>query len=107
MQAIELLFVLIALVLGACGIGYGIAIARHRMEVVRADAQPAWPRFHVRYYLVALLFLAFDMEMAYMYPWAAVFRSLGVFAYAEIAFFLTVLGLGIVYAWREGALERS
>jgi len=42
-----------------------------------------------------------------MYPWTVVFRSLGLFAFAEIAFFLTVLGLGVVYAWREGALEWS
>lgn len=105
MEAIGLLFVLIALVIGGCGIAYAVALARRPVEVVRADGQPAWPRFHVRFYLVALLFLAFDMEMAYMYPWAAVFRSLGLFAYAEIAFFLTVLGLGIVYAWREGALD--
>jgi NADH:ubiquinone oxidoreductase subunit 3 (subunit A) len=42
-----------------------------------------------------------------MYPWAAVFKGLGWFAFAEIGFFLTVLGLGIVYAWREGALEWS
>jgi NADH-quinone oxidoreductase subunit A len=47
------------------------------------------------------------MEMAYMYPWAAVFRDLGFFAYVEIGFFLTVLGLGIAYGWREGALEWS
>jgi NADH-quinone oxidoreductase subunit A len=57
--------------------------------------------------LLALIFIAFDMEMAYMYPWAAVFKGLGWFAFAEIGFFLTVLGLGIVYAWREGALEWS
>ena len=69
--------------------------------------EAAWGRFHVRYYTFALLFIAFDMEMAYMYPWVVVFRSLGWFAYAEIAFFLTVLGLGIVYAWREGGLEWS
>ncbi len=69
--------------------------------------KPAWVRYHIRYYGLALLFLAFDMEMAFMYPWAVVFRSLGWFAFAEIGFFLTVLGLGIVYAWREGALEWS
>ncbi|MEJ7825317.1 MAG: NADH-quinone oxidoreductase subunit A [Solirubrobacteraceae bacterium] len=43
----------------------------------------------------------------YMYPWVVVFRSLGWFAFAEIGFFLTILGLGILYAWREGALEWS
>ena len=45
------------------------------------------------------------MEMAFMYPWAVVLRDLGTFAYVEIGFFLTVLGLGILYAWRERALD--
>lgn len=107
MQALGLLFVLIALVAGLLILAYLLALRRRSIRVVRPDAQPAWPRYHVRFYLIALLFLAFDMEMAYMYPWAAVFRSLGLFAYAEIGFFLTVLGLGILYAWREGALEWS
>ena len=54
---------------------------------------------------VAMLFVLFDIEVVFMYPWAVVFRDLGLFAYAEISFFLTVLGLGILYAWREGALD--
>lgn len=83
-----------------------IAVAMARRETVyRQGEAPSWPRFHVRYYTFALLFVAFDMEMAYMYPWAVVFKSLGWFAFAEIGFFLTILGLGILYAWREGALE--
>jgi NADH:ubiquinone oxidoreductase subunit 3 (subunit A) len=105
--AISLFFVLIALLLGLLVVAYGLALWRRGFEVVRAGEQPAWPRYHVRFYTFALLFIAFDMEMAYMYPWAAVFRDLGVFAYAEIGFFLTVLGLGIAYGWREGALEWS
>lgn len=105
MSALTLLFVLIALTLGLLAVAYAVVLARRGIRVVRTGEQPAWPRFHVRFYVFALLFIAFDMEMAYMYPWAAVFRALGWFAFAEIGFFLAVLGLGILYAWREGALE--
>lgn len=105
MSAITLLFVLLALTLGLLAGAYALVLVRRGVRLVRAGEPPAWPRFHVRFYVFALLFIAFDMEMAYMYPWAAVFRALGWFAFAEIGFFLTVLGLGILYAWREGALE--
>ncbi len=65
----------------------------------------AWSRFHIRYYAMALLFLAFDMEMVFMYPWAVVFVEEGVVALAEMLMFIVILVLGILYAWREGALE--
>ena len=65
----------------------------------------SWSRFHVRYYAMALLFLAFDMEMVFMYPWAVVFVEEGVIALVEMLMFITILVLGILYAWREGALE--
>lgn len=65
----------------------------------------AWSRFHVRYYAMALLFLAFDMEMVFMYPWAIVFRREGMIALIEMLMFIIILGLGILYAWRERALE--
>ena len=107
MSALTLLFVLIALVGALAGAAYLVVLARHGRRTTHPGEQPAWVRYHVRYYTFALLFIAFDMEMAYMYPWAVVFRSLGWFAYAEIGFFLTVLGLGILYAWREGALRWS
>ena len=107
MTALELFFVLLALSAGLIAAVYGVALARRDVVRRHVAEQPAWARFHVRYYTFALLFIAFDMEMAYMYPWAVVFRDLGVFAYAEIGFFLTVLGLGIAYAWREGGLEWS
>lgn len=105
MDAVTLFFVLLALTGGLLVAAYAVVLLRRGIRVVAEGEQPAWPRFHVRFYTFALLFIAFDMEMAYMYPWAAVFRDLGFFAFAEIGFFLTVLGLGIVYAWREGALE--
>ena len=65
----------------------------------------AWSRFHVRYYAMALLFLAFDMEMVFMYPWAVVFVEEGVVALVEMLMFIVILVLGILYAWREGALR--
>ena len=107
MSAIGLFFVLLALTAGLLVAAYAVVVWRRGVRVVGEGEQPAWPRYHVRFYTFALLFIAFDMEMAYMYPWAAVFKSMGVVAYAEIGFFLTVLGLGILYAWREGALEWS
>lgn len=65
----------------------------------------AWSRFHARYYAMAFVFLAFDMEMVYMYPWAVVFVREGAIAFAEMGWFILVLLLGILYAWREGAFE--
>ena len=62
-------------------------------------------RFHPRWYLVALLFLAFDMEMVFMYPWAVVFVDIGVKAMIEMGMFLMILLLGVLYAWREGAFK--
>ena len=67
----------------------------------------AWNRYHVRYYVMALVFLAFDMEMVYMYPWAVVFVREGAIAFVEMGMFITVLLLGVLYAWRERALEWS
>ena len=105
LSAITLFFLLLLLTAGLVAAAYAIALATRGVRATDHGEPPAWPRFHVRYYTFALLFIAFDMEMAYMYPWAVVFRDLGLFAYAEIGFFLTVLGVGVLYAWREGALD--
>lgn len=67
--------------------------------------QHAMSRYHVRWYLVGLLFLAFDMEMVFMYPWAVVFADIGWMAMVEMGAFLVILLLGVLYAWREGALR--
>ncbi|HEY3249344.1 MAG TPA: NADH-quinone oxidoreductase subunit A [bacterium] len=70
-----------------------------------------WPigsareRVPIRYYLIAMLFLLFDIEAVFMYPWAVVARSLGRFGLAEMMTFIGVLGIGFVYAWKRGALE--
>ena len=65
----------------------------------------AWNRFHVRYYLMAVLFLAFDMEMVFMYPWAVVYVTEGLTALVEMLMFIVVLLVGVLYAWREGAFR--
>ena len=65
----------------------------------------AWSRFHVRYHPMSLLFIAFEMEMMFMYPWAVVFVAEGVKALAEMGMFLAILSVGIVYAAREGAFR--
>ena len=68
---------------------------------------PVWARYHVRYYGYALLFLAFDMEMAFMYPWAVVYKELGLVALLDMGVFLSILFLGLLYGWSQGALRRQ
>ena len=67
--------------------------------------QHAVSRYHARWYAVTILFLAFDMEMIFMYPWAVVLADMGVGAVVEMFGFLAVLLVGVVYVWREGALR--
>lgn len=68
-------------------------------------AEHAVSRYHVRWYPITMLFLAFDMEMIFMYPWTRVISTMGPSAVIEMFFFLTVLLAGVAYAWREGALR--
>jgi NADH:ubiquinone oxidoreductase subunit 3 (subunit A) len=68
-------------------------------------AEHALSRYHARFYPLTLLFLAFDVEMLYMYPWATVVASVGISAVVEMFAFLAVLMVGVVWAWREGALR--
>lgn len=62
-------------------------------------------RFSVRFFLVALFFIVFDIEAVFIYPWAVLFRELGVFGLVEMAVFLSILLLGFFYVWKKGALE--
>ncbi|MCG8467520.1 MAG: NADH-quinone oxidoreductase subunit A [Gemmatimonadetes bacterium] len=62
-------------------------------------------RFSVNFYLVAMLFIVLDIETLFLIPWAAVFREFGIVGFLEITAFLLVLGVGLVYAWKKGALE--
>jgi NADH-quinone oxidoreductase subunit A len=62
-------------------------------------------KFDVRFYLVAILFIIFDLEVAFLFPWAVAFRDVGWFGFWSMMAFLTVLTVGFVYEWRKGALE--
>jgi len=64
-----------------------------------------WMQFKVGYYLFAILFLMFDVETMFLFPWAAVVRDLGVVGLINVLFFLFILVLGLAYAWKKGALE--
>jgi NADH-quinone oxidoreductase subunit A len=62
-------------------------------------------KFDVRYYLVAILFIIFDLEIAFLFPWAVVFKDIGLTAIVAMAIFLGILVIGFVYEWKKGALE--
>ena len=62
-------------------------------------------RFPIKFYLVAMLFILFDVDAAFLYPWALVFKELGVFGFVEMMIFMGLLGAGFAYAWKSGALE--
>jgi NADH-quinone oxidoreductase subunit A len=66
---------------------------------------PGWGRFSIKFYRVAILFIVFDVEVVFMYPWAVVYRELGLFGFVELMTFMAILLIGYAYAWRKGALE--
>ena len=66
---------------------------------------PAQRRMPIKFYLVAVLFILFDIEVIFFYPWAVTFRQLGLFGFVEMLVFVGVLLIGYVYAWKKGALE--
>ena len=87
-----------------------VAVARDPLSVLpfesrSAPEQHALSRYHVRWYLATLLFLAFDVEMLFMYPWAVVVAQVGATAVFEMFLFLGALFVAVVWAWREGALR--
>ena len=65
----------------------------------------SWIQFNVGYYLFALIFLVFDVELVFMYPWAVVVKEVGMTAMVEILLFMFILFMGLVYAWKKGALK--
>ena len=64
-----------------------------------------WVQFNVQYYIYALLFVIFDVEVVFIYPWALVWKTLGPAVLAEMVVFLAILGVGLAYAWKKGVLE--
>ena len=103
----------IAAMVAGIFIGAGALIRPRRPSAVKAEAfecgnpssGPAWGRFSVKFYLTAILFIVFDVEVVFLYPWAVVFRPLGMFGFVEMAIFVLVLTLGFAYVWRKGALQ--
>ncbi len=71
-------------------------------EIVKGRAMV---QFNVSYYLVALLFVIFDIEVLFLIPWAAVFRELGIVSYIEMMVFIIILVFGLIYAWKKGVFE--
>jgi NADH:ubiquinone oxidoreductase subunit 3 (subunit A) len=65
---------------------------------------PSWVQFHVGYYVFALLFVVFDIETIFLYPWAMAFRQARVYGFVEALIFVGILVLGLLYAWRKDAL---
>ncbi len=72
---------------------------------VETEGGDAWGQFNVRYYVFALLFVVFEVEAVFLYPWAVAFRQLGLFAFVEAVLFVAILLVGYLYAWRRKALE--
>ncbi len=66
---------------------------------------PSWLQFKVGYYLFAILFLIFDVETVFIFPWATVMKEMGMVAFIEILIFFVILGLGLIYAWKKDALK--
>lgn len=64
-----------------------------------------WVQFNVQYYMYCLLFVVFDVETIFLYPWAVAYRELGLFALIEMLIFITLLGIGLIYAWKKKVLE--
>ena len=81
------------------------AVKDEVFECGNPSTGPARGRFAVHFYLVAILFIVFDVEVVFMYPWAIVFRQLGVPGLVEMLTFVAILGFGLVYVWKRGALE--
>ena len=65
----------------------------------------SWVQFNIRFYVVALIFIIFDVEVALLYPWAVVFQRLGLLAFVEAFIFIVILLAGLAYLWKEGDLE--
>ena len=105
--ALAILFVAGGLVSSAI-LGGRARSSRTRLDPYECGVGPLdSPRrsFHVRFYVTAILFILFDLEAVYLYPWAVLYRHLRVFGLVEMGIFIGILVIGYLYAWRRGALE--
>jgi len=108
-----LIFLVIAGVLSVVLLLLGFALGRGRKDGAKLSPyecgfeafEDTRMRFDVRYYLVAILFIIFDLEIAFLFPWAVSLDAIGLFGLAAMGIFLAVLVVGFIYEWRKGALE--
>ncbi len=108
-----LIFLGIALVLSVVFIGAAYVVARQNPEEEKQTAyecgfeafEDTRDRFDVRFYLVAILFIIFDLEVAFLFPWAITLGETGAYGFWSMFIFLFILTVGFVYEWRKGALE--
>jgi NADH-quinone oxidoreductase subunit A len=108
-----LVFIIVGLVLGAVMLGAGSLLSVNRPDSEKnspyecgfAAFENARIPFDVRFYLVAILFIIFDLETAFFFPWAMVVRKIGWFGFSAMMMFLGLLVIGFIYEWKRGALE--
>ncbi len=108
-----LLFVIVGLLVGVVPILLGRLISPNRPDPEKLSPyecgfeafEDARMKFDVRYYLVAILFILFDLEIAFLFPWAVVLKEIGMFGFGAMVVFLAILVVGFVYEWKKGALE--
>jgi NADH-quinone oxidoreductase subunit A len=108
-----LIFLGIAVALSLVIVGASFIVARQRPDTAKLSAyecgfeafEDARGRFDVRFYLVAILFIIFDLEVAFLFPWAVTLGDIGLFGFWSMIVFLAVLTVGFIYEWKKGALE--
>lgn len=108
-----LLFILIGIVMGVAPLVLGYFLGPQKPDPEKNSAYecgfPAFDdarmQFDVRYYLVAILFILFDLEIAFLFPWAVVLDQIGLAGFLAMMVFLAILVVGFVYEWKKGALE--
>ena len=108
-----LMFLAIAIAIAGAAIGMSFVMARQRPDSEKLSPyecgfeafDDARRRFDVRFYLVAILFIIFDLEVAFLFPWAISLRDIGVFGFWSMVVFLGILTVGFIYEWKKGALE--
>ena len=108
-----LMFIAVGIVLGAVLLAVGGVLSPNKPDAKKLSPyecgfeafEDARMKFDVRYYLVAILFILFDLEIAFLFPWAVVLPDIGFAGYAAMMLFLAILVVGFVYEWKKGALE--